>query len=218
MKGMGLATESRLSKVTDAEPSNNIDAVIPETPTVAPVRRSRSDGDIEISLGAESQRVVEMVGPRGSKQRVTRTCSDSAATAKDQSGSSSEAAVSSLFLIKNLDTGNEFVVKECGEDGAWNRLSDLQTGKQLTMEEFEKCVGHSPVVKELMRRHQMGGSGAGAASISGRRKKSYAVNANSILYKSLRRSKRRGVALIKSGIKGVAHSVSGLIYQQVRKM
>lgn len=63
-----------------------------------------------------------------------------------------------FFLIKNLDTGKEFIVKEFDEDGMWNRLSDLQTGKQLTMEEFEKSVGTSPVVKELMRRQNVGRS------------------------------------------------------------
>lgn len=45
--------------------------------------------------------------------------------------------------IKNLDNGEEFVVKE---GGMWGRL------RELTMEEFEMCVGKSPIVLELMRR------------------------------------------------------------------
>jgi hypothetical protein len=44
----------------------------------------------------------------------------------------------------------EFIVSEYDEDGMWNRLSDLQTERKLTMKGFEKCVGYSPVVKELM--------------------------------------------------------------------
>ncbi|CAL1379207.1 unnamed protein product [Linum trigynum] len=100
-----------------------------------------------------------------------------------------------FFLIKNLDTGKEFIVNEYDQDGMWNRVSDLQTGKQLTMEEFEKSVGHSPVVKELMRRENVN---------DGNDRK---LGANNYFSKSLRMSKRRGAALVKS-LKGVAHSMS----------
>ena len=51
-----------------------------------------------------------------------------------------------------LDNGKEFVVNEVGEDGMWNKLRDVETGRQLTMEEFERAVGHSPIVQELRRR------------------------------------------------------------------
>ncbi|XP_052178371.1 uncharacterized protein LOC127792078 [Diospyros lotus] len=57
--------------------------------------------------------------------------------------------------IKNLDNGKEFVVNEVREDGTWNKLKEVGTGKQLTMEEFEMCVGHSPIVQELMRRQNV---------------------------------------------------------------
>ncbi|XWS52034.1 hypothetical protein CRYUN_Cryun11dG0032600 [Craigia yunnanensis] len=57
--------------------------------------------------------------------------------------------------IKNLDNGKEFVVNEIREDGMWNKLKEVGTGKQLTMEEFEMCVGHSPIVQELMRRQNV---------------------------------------------------------------
>lgn len=53
----------------------------------------------------------------------------------------------SKCLIKDLDNGTEFVVKE-------SRVSELRTGRQLTMEEFELCVGRSPIVQELMRRQR----------------------------------------------------------------
>ncbi|KAK9268640.1 hypothetical protein L1049_000397 [Liquidambar formosana] len=77
--------------------------------------------------------------------------------------------------IRNLDNGKEFVVKEFREDGMWNKLKEVGTGRQLTMEEFEMCVGHSPIVQELMRRQNVeegnkdnldssvnGGSGGGS--------------------------------------------------------
>ncbi|URD81434.1 WD-40 repeat family protein [Musa troglodytarum] len=70
-------------------------------------------------------------------------------------------------LIKNLDNGREFVVEEFGQDGMWNKLREVGTGRQLTMEEFDMCVEGSPIVQELMRRQkveatgQHGGSGGG---------------------------------------------------------
>ncbi|GLT67317.1 hypothetical protein SLA2020_396340 [Shorea laevis] len=57
-----------------------------------------------------------------------------------------------VCTIKNLDNGKEFVVNEIREDGMWNKLKEVGTGRQLTMEEFETCVGQSPIVQELMRR------------------------------------------------------------------
>ncbi|XVE80185.1 hypothetical protein DITRI_Ditri14bG0119400 [Diplodiscus trichospermus] len=60
-----------------------------------------------------------------------------------------------VCTIKNLDNGEEFVVNEIREDGMWNKLKEVGTGRQLTMEEFEMCVGHSPIVQELMRRQNV---------------------------------------------------------------
>ncbi|KAE9585210.1 hypothetical protein Lal_00018191 [Lupinus albus] len=57
--------------------------------------------------------------------------------------------------IRDLDNGKEFVVKEVKEDGSWEKLKEVGTGKQLTMEEFEMTVGHSPIVQELMRRQHV---------------------------------------------------------------
>ncbi|XP_076958179.1 uncharacterized protein LOC143633834 [Bidens hawaiensis] len=101
----------------------------------------------------------------------------------------SSAQLDSFFLIKNLDTGKEFVVKEFNDEGMWNKVSDLQTGKQLTMDEFENTVGHSPVVKELMRRTS--------------RKRNEGINGklamtNSYLSKSFRYSKKKGASLLKN--------------------
>jgi WD repeat-containing protein 44 len=49
-------------------------------------------------------------------------------------------------LIRNLDDGSEFVVREefC--------LREVGTGRQLSLEEFELFIGRSPIVQELMRR------------------------------------------------------------------
>ncbi|KAI9085901.1 hypothetical protein K1719_031978 [Acacia pycnantha] len=80
-----------------------------------------------------------------------------------------------VCTIRDLDNGKEFVVKEVREDGTWSKLKEVGTGRQLTMEEFEMTVGHSPIVQELMRRQNVeegnkdnidsnasGGSGGGS--------------------------------------------------------
>ncbi|CAH8387272.1 unnamed protein product [Eruca vesicaria subsp. sativa] len=177
--------------------------------------RSRSESDIERFL-VEKRRKEEVLG-KVSKHRLTRTYStmgvtrtrichshqtpirQSPAVGGLTSVMSSKAGLGAFFLIKNLDTGKEFIVNEYDEDGMWNRLSDLQTGKQLTLEEFEKCVGYSPVVKELMRRENV--NRINYEPFVDLRK------FNSYLSKSVRLSKRRGAALLKN-IKGVAHSMS----------
>lgn len=56
--------------------------------------------------------------------------------------------------IRNLDTGTEFVVKEIREDGTWEKVKEISTGRQFTFEEFEMRFSSSPIVQELMRRQQ----------------------------------------------------------------
>ncbi|ONK79734.1 uncharacterized protein A4U43_C01F9520 [Asparagus officinalis] len=63
--------------------------------------------------------------------------------------------------IKNLDSGEEFVVKE---DGMWNKPREIGLGRQLTVEEFEMCVGRSPIVQELMRRQNVEDSSSNGGS------------------------------------------------------
>ncbi|KAI7997716.1 WD repeat-containing protein 44 [Camellia lanceoleosa] len=118
----------------------------------------------------------------------------------------SDGQFRAFFLIKNLDTGKEFIVKEFNNEGMWNRLSEVETGKQLSMEEFEKTVGHSPVVKELLHRENVSTDDG---------KKGGANAGNSYLTKSFRNSKRRGVAFLKN-IRCVANSMSGLIGDKER--
>ncbi|KAL2494504.1 Transducin/WD40 repeat-like superfamily protein [Forsythia ovata] len=114
----------------------------------------------------------------------------------------SNGGLGSFFLIKNLDTVKESIVKEYNEDGMWNKLSKVQTGKQLTMDEFEKSVGYSPVVKELMQQE----------NVSSHLDDGLKTNANSYFTKSFRNSKRMGVAFLK----GVANSMSGFIVDKER--
>uniref|UniRef100_A0A0D9YVH3 Uncharacterized protein n=1 Tax=Oryza glumipatula TaxID=40148 RepID=A0A0D9YVH3_9ORYZ len=64
-------------------------------------------------------------------------------------------------LIRNLDDGSEFLVRE--EFG----LREVGTGRQLTMEEFELFIGRSPIVQELMRRQSVVNSNSNSNSQSG---------------------------------------------------
>ncbi|KAG6607866.1 WD repeat-containing protein 44-like [Cucurbita pepo subsp. pepo] len=74
----------------------------------------------------------------------------------EDSGCSTSGMVDEkVCTIKDLDNGKEFVVNEISENGMWNKLKEVGTGRQLTMEEFEMCVGHSPIVQELMRRQNV---------------------------------------------------------------
>ncbi|RZC19712.1 WD repeat-containing protein 44 [Glycine soja] len=180
--------------------------------------RSRSEGDVDL-FSMERSRKENFIGKQ-SKQRLTRTAtevafprggngtggravvrdSDDAATSKRSVAKLENSGVGAFFLIRNLDTGKEFIVNEYGKNGAWNRLSDLQTGKQLTMEEFERTVGKSRVVNQLMRRAHTGSNHNDGLS----RK----LSSSSYISRSLRMSKRRGAALLKN-IKGVASGFIG---------
>ncbi|XP_073150740.1 uncharacterized protein [Henckelia pumila] len=74
-----------------------------------------------------------------------------------------------VCMIKNLDNGKKFVVNEVREDGMWEKIKEVGTGRQLTMEEFssEMCVGTSPIVQELMRRQNVeDGNGEGLNPIA----------------------------------------------------
>lgn len=74
---------------------------------------------------------------------------------EDFDGNGTAGVDEQVCLIKNLDNGKEFVVNEIQEDGTWKKVKEVGTGRQLTIEEFEMCVGHSPIVQELMRRQNV---------------------------------------------------------------
>ncbi|CAH2053632.1 unnamed protein product, partial [Thlaspi arvense] len=103
--------------------------------------------------------------------------------------------------IKNLDNGKEFVVNEVQEDGTWKKVKEVGTDTQMTMEEFEMCVGHSPIVQELMRRQNVEDSDKNASTKSKENEDSGDKNNNAS------KSKKKG-SWFKS-IKSVASSMTG---------
>ncbi|KFK27037.1 hypothetical protein AALP_AA8G325800 [Arabis alpina] len=101
-----------------------------------------------------------------------------------------------MCTIRNLDTGKEFVVNEVREDGMLEKLKEVGTDRQLTLEEFEMCVGTSPIVLELMRRQ----------NVEDVCKDSVDLNTN-VIGSRVTKHRRRGSWL--KSIKSVASSVTG---------
>ncbi|KAG6515671.1 WD repeat-containing protein 44-like isoform X1 [Zingiber officinale] len=160
---LGLAGDSSLSRLPrpGTEPAPDIDASFPyaarsdasaepsSVHTPEPLLRSsrhRHQRSVNLSLSrsrSSSSGVIEVSdGDGGSGSRLLEDCG--AADCDDP-----------RCLIKNLDNGREFVVKEFGEDGMGKEFREVGTGRQLTMREFEMCVGCSPIVQELMRRQNV---------------------------------------------------------------
>ncbi|KAL6868221.1 hypothetical protein ACP4OV_015066 [Aristida adscensionis] len=85
--------------------------------------------------------------------RAARRCPlpPSAAAPKDEG-----AGNGGSNTIRNLDTGKEFVVSE--------QFGSRQGGVQLSLHEFERFIGYTPLVKQLMRRSQSQPVPAEAAS------------------------------------------------------
>eukprot|EP00252_Welwitschia_mirabilis_P027961 TRINITY_DN9847_c0_g2_i2.p1 TRINITY_DN9847_c0_g2~~TRINITY_DN9847_c0_g2_i2.p1 ORF type:complete len:633 (-),score=116.58 TRINITY_DN9847_c0_g2_i2:31-1929(-) len=61
-----------------------------------------------------------------------------------------------VLRFKNLDSGKEFIVDELGEDGNFTKIKEVDTDREMTFEEFEKSIGCSSIVRELMRREGSG--------------------------------------------------------------
>ncbi|KAH0456975.1 hypothetical protein IEQ34_014882 [Dendrobium chrysotoxum] len=147
--------------------------------------RRRSGDCVEAPRSASYKAVYRRIDPFSSPTLFTRSRSDGTVdpiavhrqlrfapsfrpAASDGSGRVEDDYDDPRCTIRNLDTGREFVVKEFREDGMWNKLREVGTGRQLTMEEFEMCVGRSPIVHELMRRqNQNADSGATSDSYGG---------------------------------------------------
>ncbi|KAF8413358.1 hypothetical protein HHK36_001338 [Tetracentron sinense] len=54
--------------------------------------------------------------------------------------------------IKNLDDGTEFIVDELGQDGVLGRFREVGSNRLITVEEFQRTLGLSPLVQQFMQR------------------------------------------------------------------
>jgi WD repeat-containing protein 44 len=137
---LGLAGDPALARLEMGRSVSYDDGPVPVRPAPAspPISRSRSDGGAvpasatKPPLGGRSPGSFEATPEGEEEEEADPRC-----------------------LIRNLDDGSEFVVKEGSE------LREVGTGRQLTMEEFvDLCVGRSPIVQELMRRENVASSGS----------------------------------------------------------
>ena len=77
-----------------------------------------------------------------------------------------------VFRIKDLDTGQEFLVDEAAADRMLNApgaaaasspgagtstVKDLQTGEEMSVEDFERSIGLSPLMREVNARERAAG-------------------------------------------------------------
>ncbi|XP_006653617.2 WD repeat-containing protein 44-like [Oryza brachyantha] len=132
---MGLSGDPSLARLEMGRSVSYDGPIRPET--VSPISRSRSDGAVPASATKPPLAV-----------RSRHTSSDSSEATPEG------ADADPRCLIRNLDDGSEFVVKE------EFALREVGTGRRLTIEEFDLCVGRSPIVQELMRRQNVANSGS----------------------------------------------------------
>ncbi|KAF6163139.1 hypothetical protein GIB67_025003 [Kingdonia uniflora] len=141
------------------------------TPDEVCIARSKSDSSASVGTGSPSkppiQRLIRVGESRGLEVDVGNANCNGGGNPSVISDSGSMTVLVDLncnvevngdrseVTIKNLDNGKEFVVNEVREDGMWKKVREVGTGRQLTLEEFEMCVGHSPIVQELMRRQNV---------------------------------------------------------------
>lgn len=64
-----------------------------------------------------------------------------------------------VLKIRDLDSGKEFLINRFNTDGSLNMLREVDTGRELTLAEFEKVVGLSPITQEMKRRQRAAESG-----------------------------------------------------------
>ncbi|KAF7137722.1 hypothetical protein RHSIM_Rhsim07G0002600 [Rhododendron simsii] len=57
-----------------------------------------------------------------------------------------------LWSINNPDDGTEFTVDELGQDGLLRGLREVATNRLIPIEEFERTLGLSPLIQQVLRR------------------------------------------------------------------
>ncbi|WOK94840.1 hypothetical protein Cni_G03545 [Canna indica] len=158
----GVAAAAGGSAAGEAEAGSSVSSVNSSPPAVAVIVRSKSDGSVDPNRAnpERPQRRAISFGSATATDKpplVGRSWALAGGKCKefDGNGVGEDDMGRQSCTIRNLDNGIEFVVKELREDGMWNKLKEVGTGRQLTMEEFEIFVGRSPIVQELMRRQNV---------------------------------------------------------------
>ncbi|MED6198538.1 hypothetical protein PIB30_067343 [Stylosanthes scabra] len=146
--------------------------------------RSRSEGDIEMISMAKARK-EEFIG-KVSKQRLTRTSSEITMPRAKM--------VPAAMVLKDPEEVKKRVANHNRKPSS---AAGAGTGKQLTMDEFEKSVGHSKIVKEMMKRGK-----------AGKKEGLGKILSSSTISRSLKLSKKKGASFIKN-VKGAASKSFG---------
>lgn len=116
-------------------------------------REGRNDESFHNS-GMSADRIIDDGGapPRMSSPGHSLWYTQSSITS--QSGESSGPLEKNLlYRIKNLDDGREFVVDELDHHGMLSRLREIGSNQSLSFEEFQRAVGTSGLVQQLLSRY-----------------------------------------------------------------
>ncbi|KAJ7518885.1 hypothetical protein O6H91_20G013700 [Diphasiastrum complanatum] len=124
----------------------------------------RDHFQMRTSVGSSPRSKVEAsptlepwTGPSSSSERSVADVSQGGEDHMEDPSFSVDTSKELVCRVKDLDTGKEFVVHELGTDGVWNKLREVSTGKELTLEEFERSLGLSPIVQEVRKREWAAG-------------------------------------------------------------
>ncbi|KAK6935586.1 WD40 repeat [Dillenia turbinata] len=85
-------------------------------------------------------------GERLSASQSSRSC------CSNEASEEIDSEESFVYRFKNLDDGTEFVVDELGQDGMLQRLRHVGSNRLVTVDEFQRNLGSSPLVERFLRR------------------------------------------------------------------
>lgn len=124
------------------------------------VDQSESEDSAKISCGEVEVETDRMIDHSGAVLRSSTfddrfsSSQSSISCLSNDAGESLDGALEENFLcrIRNLDDGTEFIVDELGQDGMFGRLREVGSNRLLTVDEFERSLGLSPLVQQAMRK------------------------------------------------------------------
>ncbi|XP_061347606.1 uncharacterized protein LOC133293092 isoform X2 [Gastrolobium bilobum] len=132
LRWMGLDSDanSRMGEELLADPSCGIDRI---TATSGAVLRT--------SIAVEGL-------PSTSNQIVLDSVSNEASSSPQNCGGTENLAC----VIKNLDDGTRYIVDKLGDDGTLSTLRVLGSNQLISLEEFQRNIGPSPLVRRYLQR------------------------------------------------------------------
>ncbi|KAK8269159.1 hypothetical protein V6Z12_D11G110900 [Gossypium hirsutum] len=125
-------------------------------------------------IEVETDRILEKSGAALGSSSFNDGCSSSQSSVSCSSSDARELLDRALddnlvCRIKNLDDGTEFIVDELSQDGKFRKLREAGSNHLLTVNEFERKLGLSPVIQQAIRREVKDVSDLGPERKQGKR-------------------------------------------------